>query len=167
MLVVKYSRPSQYRRSRDWRKGRGIRKLAVIGVIYNQEKPYLGLEDGRQYWGRRWTEGRYWGGGGGRLFYHDQSSVNWWQQTKHVVLNMWSEHLVILSLKCFRTKSMKKRENKKKINVKYLVFVMCFDLPYVITCKPCLLPTSPTSIIIWELHDNIVVKALLVKFTWQ
>ena len=48
-----YSRPSQYRQPRDWRKSGSIPKPAVKGVIYkyNREKPYLGLENGRPYEG--------------------------------------------------------------------------------------------------------------------
>ena len=37
-------------RSWDWRKSGGIPKTAVLGVIYNLQNPYLGLENGRQYW---------------------------------------------------------------------------------------------------------------------
>ena len=52
VVNCRYSRPSQYRRSRDWRKSGGIRKLVVKGVVnYNQEKPYSGLENQRRYWG--------------------------------------------------------------------------------------------------------------------
>ena len=32
-------------------KKRGIRKSAILGVIYNLQNPYLGLGNGRQYWG--------------------------------------------------------------------------------------------------------------------
>ena len=41
----------QYRRSREWRKSGGIRKLAVLGVIYNLQNPYSGLGNGQRYWG--------------------------------------------------------------------------------------------------------------------
>ena len=34
----------------DWRKSSGIPKTAVLGVIYNIQNPYLGLENGRRYW---------------------------------------------------------------------------------------------------------------------
>ena len=44
-----YSRPSQYRRSWDWRKTGIIPKTAVLGVIYYQEKTYVGLENERRY----------------------------------------------------------------------------------------------------------------------
>ena len=46
-----YSRPSQYRRSWDWLNTRGIPKTAVLGVTYNLENRYLGLENARRYWG--------------------------------------------------------------------------------------------------------------------
>ena len=48
-----YSQTPQYRRSWDWRKSGGIPKTAVLGLgshIYKIQNPYLGLENGRQYW---------------------------------------------------------------------------------------------------------------------
>ena len=51
-LYIQSSPQWQYRRSRGRRKSGGIRKAAVKGVIlYNQEKHYFGLENGRWYWG--------------------------------------------------------------------------------------------------------------------
>ena len=45
-----YSQTPQYRRSWDWQKNGGTTKTAVLGVIYNIQNPYPGLENGRRYW---------------------------------------------------------------------------------------------------------------------
>ena len=63
-LASLYSQTPQYRRSWDWPKSGGIPKTAVLGVIYNLQHPYLGLENGRRYWEGGGMGGRrYWGGG--------------------------------------------------------------------------------------------------------
>ena len=47
MLIIIYSRPSQYRCSLDWRKTSGIPKRQYWDRReYNLKKPYLGLEMG-------------------------------------------------------------------------------------------------------------------------
>ena len=62
-LASLYSQTPQYRRSWDWPKSGGIPKTAVLGVIYNLQHPYLGLENGRRYWEGGGMGGRrYWGG---------------------------------------------------------------------------------------------------------
>ena len=44
-------------------KSSGIRKSAELGVIYNLQNPYLGLGNGRGYWGETVLGGAVWGGG--------------------------------------------------------------------------------------------------------
>ena len=60
-IKVQSNLTPQYRRSWDWRKSGSIPKTAVLGVIYYLQNPYLGLANGRRYWG----EGRSSIGGGG------------------------------------------------------------------------------------------------------
>ena len=61
----RYSRPPQYRRSRDSRKSGGIRKSAVLGVIYNLKNLIWDLEMGGGIGGEAVLAGAVLGGGGG------------------------------------------------------------------------------------------------------